>query len=63
MRNLPNLLVDSFLHRISFPASYRSTNWPQGWHPLSTYPPTHWFFWVGGQLKKPRKTHFCVKII
>ncbi len=26
MRNLPNLLVDSFLHRISFPASYRSTN-------------------------------------
>jgi hypothetical protein len=37
--------------------------WGQGWHPLPTYPPTHWVFWVGGQLKKPRKTHFCVKII
>jgi hypothetical protein len=33
----------------------------QGWHPLPTYIPLG--FWVGGQLKKPRKTHLCVKII
>ncbi len=38
--------------------SHLLVDFDQGLQPLLIYPPTHWVFGVGGQLKNPEKPTF-----